>query len=189
MKLPFKINFNKKKESVFFHEDFYKMKELLPEENYFATNKYISDLPNENSNEYGYTNINIISKQPIQLKENKISFKDVEDLLNPISLSFFNKVESGFGNTTYVKSNTVVWGFERFGIFVEFQNNSIQNIWLCESHLFSTSNNGYQLQKALNLIGKNYKLILADWDKGIVIRISSLSSLKKYLTNELMFEN
>lgn len=171
--------------SIFFHEDFYRQIELIPEENYFAAHKNIEDIGDTKGVETDF--IKAISREDytktsIKLIDRKITLHNMKKLLDPISINFFNEVETGYGETINKLQNTVAWGFERYGIFVQFNEKSlIINIWICDSPEFIKDNSGRFLFNALAKMGKIHNLILIDWNLEIVIKLSNHNLTKEYL--------
>ena len=175
-------------EVIFFHEDFYRMIELIPKQNYFATNRAIEELPHVEGTESGFFNCNIIPEHPVKVETLKIPFDDIKNILEPLALSFHNTITSGYSTTTYNVDDTVAWGFERYGLFIEYSNNMTKSIWLCNSAKFSKCNLGQSLFKAIFSLATNINLILVDWNRDITVDISNKKKLKDYLNQVLAFD-
>lgn len=174
-------------EPIYYHEDFYRQIELIPEENYFSTNKYINDLPLTEGSKYGIYNIVERKEQKVKTIDRNIPLSGIKKLLNPLSLFYSDQVQSGYSTAVYNVENTVVWGFERYGIFVECNDSYAKNIWLCNSAKFSKENTGKFLAKALKSIGEYYALILVDWNKELVVKLDSEQIILDYLNQNLAF--
>ncbi|WP_436489807.1 hypothetical protein [Chitinophaga sp. ARDCPP14] len=174
-------------DTVFFHEDYYKQIELVPEQNYFKAIIDIENLPSKDENKYGFPNAIVRDEHLIKLGDLKISFNQFYDLLSPIAINYFSKVTTGYNNNIQTKENTVAFGFERLGIFVSFEAEFVTNIWLCLSQLFAQTQNCQKILSALNILGTTYKLALIDWDEEIIIRLSNYKSSEEYLMDTFGF--
>jgi hypothetical protein len=173
---------------IFYHEDFYRQIELVPEENYFAVGRFIDELPPIEGSIYGFKNMTVRSEQKITLLDRKILFKDIKNILDPICLLYSENVETGYGQSAWKDKNTVVWGFEQFGLFVKHQGSFVEAIWVSDSPAFSQEKNGKHLSKAIFTISKTYALILIDWNKEIICRIRSEEDVREYLFQNLSFD-
>ena len=174
--------------SIFFHEDYYCQIELIPEENYFITKRQFNKSTDQDEFTLGLEECNIRESKPVNIATRKISIKDISSILNPLAKSYSDNIESGYGSTTYRIKNSNVWGFDYYGIFVEYQNGIISNIWLWTNSNFSNNNSGINFHDALLHIGIQYKLILVDWNREIVVRFSNPADLNNYLINNLGFD-
>lgn len=169
-------------EQVYFHEDFYRQIELIPEENYFAAHEYINDLPDLVRTPYGFYGTIARKEQPIEILDRKISLNDINSILFNLGGILFKSIQYGYSSAVYEKENTVAWGFERLGIILEYNiNELITQMWLLSSSAFGENNEGIHISKALNVLGKNYNLILVDWDINGLVRISSQTAVNNYL--------
>jgi|GEM_PF-2281628 len=178
-------------DTVFFHEDYENQIELIPEQNYFRALLDLENLPAKDEIHYGFPNAIIRREHLVQITDLKICQDEFLKLLGAISINYFNKVSTGYGNSTQIKKNTVAFGFERLGIFVSFDAKIITNIWICLSPLFIQSNHCPKLLSALHILGSTYNLALIDWDEEIIVRLSNLATIKEYLINafEYMIPN
>lgn len=174
--------------SVYYHEDFYRQIELVPEENYFSTNRFIDDLPPKEGSIYGFKNITVRPEQKIRLIDRKISFEEVTKIFNPICLFYSENVTTGYAQSVWKDKNTVVWGFEQYGIFVKKEGEFIVAIWLSDSPFFPQLKTSNCIANAIFSIATRYSLILIDWNKEIVCRIQSENDVRKYLYQNLSFD-
>jgi hypothetical protein len=175
-------------DAIFYHEDFYKQIELAPEENYFAAGRFINELPPKEGSIYGFSNITVRPEQKIKLLDRKIPFEEIKTILDPISLLYSENVKTGYGQSAWKDKNTVVWGFEQFGLFVKHQKSFVEAIWISDSPAFPQDKNGKHLSKAIFTISKTYALILIDWNKEIICRIRSEDDVREYLFQNLSFD-
>ena len=175
-------------EMIFIHEDFFKMIELIPKENIFATNKTIQELPEVEKLNNSFTSCTVLPSTIIKLEDQKIPLKKTRTILETKAISFHDKISSGYSTTVNSIDNTLAWGFERYGVFVEYVNNTTKSIWLCNSAKFSSDNSARMLTKAILELAIELELILVDWNRQIVIDITKEMILKNYLTNILRFK-
>jgi hypothetical protein len=176
------------KDSIFYHEDFYRQIELVPEENYFAAGRFIDDqLPREGSI-YGFPNIVVRSEQKIKIADRNILIEEIRKILDAVSLSYSENVTTGYGKSVWKEKNTVVWGFEQFGLFIKYEKTFINAIWLSDSPVFPQLRTSQHLAKAIFSISKQYSLILIDWNKEIICRIRSENDVREYLYQNLSFD-
>lgn len=176
------------KSAIFYHEDFYRQIELMPEENYFTTGRFIDELPPKESSIYGINNITVRPEQKIKLLDRKIPVEEVSKILSPISLSYSENVTTGYGQSAWKEKNTVAWGFEQYGIFVKKEAKFIEAIWLSDSPVFPQLKTSKHLTDAIFSISKQYSLILIDWNKEIICRIGSQNDVREYLYQNLSFD-
>lgn len=174
-------------DNIFFHEDYYRQIELVPEENYFKVLS-LNETHMKEESFYGFNEIAIREDHLIKTSDLKIPLNEIKVLLNPLALSFFNSVSTGYSNNTRIKKDTIAFGFERIGVFVEFNSNIITNMWICQSQSFEQSQYSPRLLKALSILGTTYKLVLIDWDEEIVVRLANLNGAQKYLRDVFGFK-
>ncbi|MBI5373719.1 MAG: hypothetical protein HZA79_16965 [Sphingobacteriales bacterium] len=175
-------------DAIFYHEDFYRQIELVPEENYFAAGKFIDDLPPKENSIYGFSNISVRPEQKTHLLDRKIAIDEIKNILTPISLSYSENVTTGYGQSSWKDKNSVVWGFERYGIFAKQKGKFIEALWLSNSATFPQKNTGEHLTRAILQLSKQYSLILIDWDKEIICRLCFEDAVKEYLCQNLSFD-
>jgi hypothetical protein len=173
---------------IFYHEDFYRQIELVPEENYFATGRFIDELPPKEGSIYGINNITVRPEQKITLLERNITVEEINKILSPISLLYSENVTTGYGQSMWKEKKIFVWGFEQFGLFVKYQKTLIEAIWLSDSPVFPQLKTSKHLANAIFRISKQYSLILIDWNKEIICRIRSENDVKEYLYQNLSFD-
>jgi hypothetical protein len=173
---------------IFYHEDFYRQIELMPEENYFATNRFIDDLPDREGSMYGFKNITARREQKIKLLDRNIRIEEISETLSPISLLYSENVFTGYGQSAWKEKNTVVWGFEQFGLFTKYQNGFVEAIWLSDSPSFPQLRTGKKLAMSIFSVAMQFSLLLIDWNKEIVCRIRSENDVREYLFQNLSFD-
>lgn len=175
------------KKKIFYHEDFYRQIELIPEENYFSASRFITELPPTETSEHGIYNLTTRPEQKVTLLDRNISIVGIKNILDPIGLLYSEDVETGYGRTTLKDENTLVWGFERYGIFVKQNKGYAEALWLCNSSLFSPDNTPKFLSLALFSLMEYYSLVLIDWNKELICRAASEQNIKEYLAQNLAF--
>jgi hypothetical protein len=178
--------------AIFYHEDFYKQIELVPEGNYFKTIRDISDVNDlhgyANDKEHGFYKILERGTINVKTESSNIDFEIVKKELIPFAFIFFTKVKTGYGRSLTVKENTFAFGFERVAIFFETTTKgTIKTIWLAQSSDLPKANNPINLLKALLILGSHFKLILIDWNEEVVIRINSEERIQQYLQEAFAF--
>lgn len=175
--------------TIFLHEDLYRQIEIIPEENYFATHKYIEeDLPEKELEGYGFKYCVQRVEEPIKIILKHIALDSLDKLFSPSAYVYSDEIKAGYSNTSYKIENCVCWGFERYGVFAEFVgDDNVCSLWLCNSHKFNPSNTGAKLLEVLVQLGINYQLILVDWNLEVTVKLSSVGKVKAYLINELKF--
>lgn len=183
--LSLKLNNDRMNNAIFYHEDYYRQIELVSNRYYSKTYNEISNLPEQNGSKYGFDNITIRSEES-HLEVEKISIDELRTCIDSLSISFYEKVESGtYSGKPYRMDNTVVWGFEGYGIFVEYSEKKIvTSIWIVNSPIFPKDYIGQHLFEALITLGKTFSFILVDWDSKEIIDLKDILVLKEYLSEK-----
>lgn len=166
--------------SIFFHEDFYKLIEFLPKENYFEIshfNKHNSNFSKQNT--FGFIEMDIIPPPTCKLIDRKIPISLLEKILNQHSIFLFSNIKSGYGNTSYNMDNTIGYGYEYLTIFVSYENEIVSDIWIWDSKI--NDGTGENLVKIISLIINTFDLLLVDWRELLIIYSDSHDIIKKYL--------
>jgi hypothetical protein len=174
-------------DSLFFHEDFYKQIELVPRQNYFATQRVIAELPHEQEPDEGFLTCVVRPEHPVRISDEKITLDQVNGKLKPLALSYHDQIVSGYSNSTYEVPDAIAWGFERFGIFVESKGDTVTGLWLCRSTKFSADNSGHALKEAIMTLSSEFSLVLVDWNQEILVDTSKERPLRNYLIEVLRF--
>lgn len=175
--------------SIFFHEDFYREIELIPQANFFSiVSKLDSKTNQDEQDNNGFISITVRKEQKIKTEDLNIQFVSVKKNLKEFIIDEFKIVKTGYSDTITIKKNTVAFGFERIAIFFELTpSNIVKNIWLCQSidlPKISISNN---LFNALHRLGIEYNLILVDWNEEVAVRLSSADAVQTYLKDNFAF--
>lgn len=175
--------------TVIIDEDSFKQIELVPEENYFFINQYLESLKSNRaingSAPLSRKNFNI-NKYPVI--KCRIDLKKMNSILDKFSYNYFNDVRLGYGEFSTKFEKIAVWGFERYGIFAEYNEDlQITSLWIANSGLFHKSITGDKLFQALAEVGELFNMILIDWDSEILVRINSVDNLRFYLVDNFNF--
>jgi len=175
-----------------FHEDDYKLIELIPNKNYFYSKKNIEDnklINDEDNTEFGFSSINLIKEQPIKLFDEKVKYKQVNSILNKISSKSTSNISMGYSTSYNSIKNSKAWGLEYCALLVEYSGRYIKNISLIEvgGDIIIKDDNPKKLLQALIELGNKYNLILIDWNKDLVVDISNKTKAENYLRDELNY--
>lgn len=172
---------------IFIHEDFYRQIELIPRENYFATLNQIGEIQDIQVNSDSFKCVSR-NEHIVQTSDKLIKLKRLRSIFSNLATSHHKIVTTGYSTHVENLENTVVWGFERIGFFVEYDKSLVKNIWLGSSAKFSKeSNSSESICEALSLIAE-IDLILVDWNQEIIVDIRSKKQLEKYLSEVLGFD-
>ena len=175
-------------DSIFYHEDLYRQIELMPQENYFKILSVVNDRNLDYDYSSGFVSIKERSEQKIKIEDLSIKFSLVKDKLENFIIKEYNVVQTGYSDTITTKKNTLALGFERIAIFFELSNSGIiKNIWMCQSIYLPKVSISNNLFNALIILGKDYNLILVDWNEEIAVRLSFPKAAKVYLQNTFEF--
>lgn len=174
---------------IFLHEDFYRQIELIPEENFFAATKAMdSRKPVNASSDSGFETSSERGSLPVKLEKRKIPFQEIAALLGPGAFLHTQTVATGYGDFSERIAYVECWGYEYMGIFAEYRDTDTSLLWIAQSAEFSEDKSGKLLFEKLHALGKQYGLVIVDWNLNIVVRISSATNLRNYLNNEHGYE-
>jgi len=176
-----------KENTIFYHEDYYKQIELIPENNFFSIHKELNNIQPANNSVNGYFQIIERNEATIRTESLALRIDPIAEELAPITLRFFERVTTGYGTSVSVKKNTIAFGFERIALFFEqLDSGIVKNIWLTQSTLLHKQSSCNNLFQALTILS-NYNLILVDWNEELVIRLSNPNAIRAYLQNAFLF--
>ncbi len=94
-------------DTIFFHEDFYREIELIPQPNYFKTYRDINENITPNGIQQGYFTIRQRKEPTIKIENIKIKIDDITNILQPYILKYFHSVTTGYGNVTLPKKDKI----------------------------------------------------------------------------------
>jgi len=174
---------SKKKEygTIFYHEDDYCQVQLLPKENYFELLKQaenVDDFSEEHFDGTGFTDIMVRDESTFKLCNKSIQIKELDGILESIELPKHIEVSTGITPSEMESKNTIGYGENYNGIFYDFEDGIVQNIW--SSNLVSLDS--VHLQKALNQIGVKWKLLLMDWNSLTLVDLQNTAQIEKYFS-------
>ncbi len=176
------------KNEVHFHEDSLNQVEFVPSENSFLLQneiRKIQEFGNEHFDGNGFTDIYERKDNPISIKEKKISFLRLDEVLLELGLDKKTEVYQGFGATRWKCKDTFAYTFKGSELFVSIEKNVIQNFWI-DIYIFRDSNEIKEdLKKILFKIGNEFDLVLADWNQTVVLDLKNESEIVMYLNGEL----
>jgi hypothetical protein len=66
--------------------------------------------------------------------------EEIKKNLDPITLLYSDNVETGYGKTSWKATNTFVWGFEQYGLFIKENEGYAEAIWIIMTNYFHTTN-------------------------------------------------
>lgn len=175
-------------DSIFYHEDFYKQIELIPEQNYFKALKDIDSNSIDYEPEHGFISAIERKEQNRKTEDLNIQISLIIEKLEKFIIKRYDIVKTGYGNTIKIKENTIALGFERLALFFELNKiKVIKNIWLCQSIDLPKTSISDNLLNALFLLGKDFNFILVDWNEEIAVRLRSNDAIKTYLKDTFSF--
>ncbi len=181
------MNNNNLMSSLFLHEDFYRQIEVISERNFFSILNNNDLVINFDS--FGFEDIIDREKNKVELIEQVITLNNVEDLLSDLNYIKYNNVYKGYSSSSRLMDNTIAYGFERFAVFIEYNESLIiKNIWLNQESNLNIDNTGKNLITFLYNLGLSFKLILVDWSEEIAIRLTNKEKIKEYLNTSYYFD-
>src|SRR6185295_6634103 len=121
-------------DAIFYHEDFYRQIELIPQENHFRVHSDMNETEITNKSDYGCIKMREREENLVVTESLNINMDSIRKKLQPFTIKYFNTVSTGYSNTAKIKKNTVSLGFERIAIFFELtEKNIVRNIWLAQT--------------------------------------------------------
>ena len=177
----------------YFHEDSYKMIELVSNKNYFSLTKELDNFRNINTSEdyfvNGFKSIYKVPKTTVKLDTQKIVLSEIEEILDSLSKNKTSNIRKGYSNSYSLIENSKGWGFEYSVIIVEYSKQYVENLWILETGegVIIENDRGERLKKALNSLGRKFNLVLVDWNKEMLVNISKENYLIHYLREKLNY--
>ncbi len=171
------------KETIFFHEDDYRQKEIIPSENLnVVTNQIelIKKASKENFDGYGYKDLIIRKENSILLRDKNIKTRELDSILEKLNIQKHTVVTTGYGQSYRVKSeNTIGYGIGYSAIYYNFDNEYVTNIWFTHFGEFEKP----ILVDVLNEIGRRWNLSLVDWSREESVDLVNKDKVETYLTS------
>lgn len=176
-----------KRTTMLLWEDNYLMVELIPKENLeFALKetKRIQKHGEEHFDGNGFTEITEIGEKPVKTEKLEIPTKKITDLLESVGLTRFEKLMYfGGGEPTEIENpKSLVYGELGSAIFLEPENGKLKHIWF-DSHKWEDLPKT-KIGNGLKAIGKEFDLILVDWNSNQVIDLKKENEIEKYIKSE-----
>ena len=173
------------KDEVYFHEDDYLQRDLLPIQN-LLSKRNEADVTIEQSEEAftedGFTTMSVIQETKYPLDKLNISVADFENILKEHALFYFKRVYTGYSTHRELKPNTLAFGFENYALFYQFNNGIITRAWIVYIS-FSDTLDGFpvRLQNTLHKLGLVYDLILVDWNELVTVVLRNEPAIMNYI--------
>jgi methyltransferase-like protein len=165
------------KGTIFYHEDDFCQIEIVPKEN-------LSDLLKQADNiddftaENGYSDIYVREENKVSLKTKQIDKTELENLLAKLGTEKHTEIITGYGSDYRVKSeNTIGFGKDYSAVYFDFDNESVNNIWI--TNLFGL--NHENVVNVLSEIGEKWNLVMMDWNRSELIDLSNKKMIEKYI--------
>lgn len=126
--------------------------------------------------DYLNQNLIAINENSSDIAHLNISLKDFSSFIESLKLQLSN---IKYGNTGILDKNIRAFGKDKNAIFVEYQNDSIKNIWLGFYHI--NQENADTFSSVLNQISNKYHLNLKDNTENQIIDLSNMKTIHEYL--------
>jgi len=168
---------NRAKGTIFYHEDDFCQIEIVPKENLADLLKQADNI-SDFTTEKGYTDIYVREENKIALSTRKISKSELEKLFLDLDTEKHTKVITGYGSDYRVKSeNTIGFGKDYSAIYFDYENDTVQNIWITNLSGLNREN----VLETLLTIGEKWKLVMMDWNSSELIDLSKEKMITEYL--------
>ena len=144
----------------------------------------INEFGKEHSDGLGFSAITEIKKKKQETKDLKLETQELIKIFDELKIEKYSKLRYyGGGEPQEIKdSKTLVYGKNKTAIFIEQENEIIENIW------FNTYNwedlPKTKINIALKEIGDKYDMIMVDWFKGEIIDLRNQDEIERYLKRE-----
>ena len=173
---------------AYFHEDDFKQVEFCPKENLeFLKNENIevNKFTEDNSDGNGFPNIYIREERNQKtILEKQIKLSDLNIIMLNLELEKIEKVYTGYSSYKEKCENTICYKFEDAEIFVSNENDFVKDLFITGFRFYENEVIKNKLEEILHRIGKEYDLILNDWNLTEVINLNDRTEIRKYLNEE-----
>lgn len=168
--------------TIFFHEDDYRQVEIVPNDNLTdleKETKKVNDFANEHFDGSGYTDIYVRSDDnKTELNQRLIKPNDLEQKLEILGLERVLYVTTGYGQTyRELHKDCIAFGKDYSAIYYDFKDEIVQGIWLTNHWSIDRK----QLSECLHEIGKNWNLLLQDWNLIETVDLNNKQAIDNYL--------
>jgi len=169
--------------TIFYHEDDYKQVDILPKENKAfveAESQAIEDFGEKHFDGNAYTDIYIRSDDhKVKLNSRNIKPSELESKLEMLGLKRNSNVLTGYGQSyRELHKDCIAYGQDYSAIYYDFADQVVQNIWLVSHWRIDRA----KLSNCLYEIGKQWGLILQDWNLSETIDLTDKQAIDKYLS-------
>lgn len=175
--------------SFFYHEDDFLQVEIVPAKNredLLTESKIVQKFSKAHFDGSGYTDVHVRQAKSVKLKELKIGHLSLEETLRSLELDRTDNVYTGYGQNHRVQHENCI-AFHRIAsaVLYDFKDDFVQNIWLT-SHW---SMDKTKLSNCLFDLGKQWPLILQDWNLTATIDLKNKTAIDDYLNTYDRKEN
>jgi hypothetical protein len=170
------------KAAIFFHEDDYGQVQILSNQNFdwlMKEAENVQDFSLRHNAGKGFTNVYLRKDEGLKLEERNIKVSEIEEMLSKLGLEKHGIVSTGIRPGEMLSENTFGYGENYNGLFFDFKEDIVSNIWIAGILNVSDA----KLIALLNEIGRKWSLVLMDWNSMDLIDLKSEVQIQKYLTN------
>ncbi len=170
--------------SIYFHEDDYCQIELVPRENegfLIAQGAEIQRSAEKNFDGYGYKGIHVRSEEPVSLSTKGIAVEQMAEVLTAQGFLRIDTVFTGYSTHRERAKDTVAFKLDPFVVYVDSKDGILAHAWL-ELNWGASSESQMRFIDALDLIGRNWQLLLSHWPGSLVVDLTDRVAIENYVT-------
>ncbi len=171
-----------------YHEDDFCRIELLPRESFNEINNDMNEIDEINRNhssQYGYSKIHVLKEKKVKTADRIIPLIELKNILEDGLFRKFDNVTTGYGSKRYDSEYSTAYGEPGCAIIYERKGNEVERIWLKYFPAWADEQNRKKMERCLTRICNNWNLVLVDWRYEVVVDVSNIISLQKYLNGEI----
>ena len=168
------------KGTIFYHEDDYGQIEIVPKENFGRLIKEAENVKYFSENHFeseGFTDMYVRNGIGLKLEERKIKASELNEILLKVFEEKHTNVTTGISSDEIRSKNTYGYGKNHNGIFFDFNEGFVLNIWISGR----IDVNNHKLTSVLNEIGRKWNLLLMDWNTMELIDLTNSEQTSEYL--------
>ncbi len=166
--------------TLFYHEDDFCRIELKPIENIKWLSQELTDLDNFSEEifaSYGWTKMYVPKSDQIKLLSRKINPNKLLEIINKTGFTKATTVTTGYGQTTREDCpSTFGFGRNYSAVYFSTMFDLVDHIWF--TNLFSLDRE--KTIQLLHEIGKEWNLILVDWQNHRLVSLADTNEIKNY---------
>jgi len=168
--------------SIFYHEDDFRQVEIVPSDNLsilVAESEKVDTFAKEHFDGSGFTDIDVRNdKNKTKLNQWRIDPNDLEKILGSLGLDRIPNVLTGYGqNYREHHKDCVAFGNDDCAVYYNFKDNVVEHIWFTNHWSMDRE----RLAKSLHELGKQWNLLLQDWNLTITVDLKDKGSIDQYL--------